>query len=205
MRLPFLSISALAALLFTTLVTTAGCGLFGDDEGGRVIVRLTDAPIDADAITVSLVSFTVIDSETGDRETVPLNPEAEGINLLDYQDGLTLLIADNTVSIGHLDQFRLQVGEDPTITIAGEEHDLHIASGSSSGIKFFLDERVELNGGDTFDVTLDFDAQASVVATGPPSAPTGYVMTPVIRPVTAMLNDVELSISDGEAERASMP
>lgn len=199
MRLHFLSITAFAVLL-----TTAGCGLFGDDEGGRVIVRLTDAPIDADAITVSIVSFTIIDSESGERETVPLEPVADGINLLDYQDGLTLLIADAEVTIGQFDQFRLTIGDSPTITIDGVEEDLHVASGASSGIKFFLDQPLELNG-DTFDVTLDFDAQASVVSTGPSSAPTGYVMTPVIRPVDATLNDVQLSISDGEVEEEATP
>lgn len=195
MRLHFLSIAAFAALL----LTTAGCGLFGDEEGGRVIVRLTDAPIDADAVTVSLVSFTVIDSETGDRETVPLEPAADGINLLDYQDGLTLLIANNEVGIGRIDQFRLQIGEDPTITVGGVDHDLHIASGSSSGIKFFLDQSVELNGDDTFDVTLDFDANESVVATGPEAEPTGYVMTPVIRP-TVTVNEVEVEVSGSAAD-----
>lgn len=200
MRLQFLSIAVLAAVL----LTSAGCGLFGDDEGGRVIVRLTDAPIDADAITVSIVSFTLLDSESGERETVALEPAADGINLLDYQDGLTLLIADTEVTIGQFDQFRLTIGDSPTITIEGVEEDLHVASGASSGIKFFLDEPLELNG-DTFDVTLDFDAQSSVVPTGPPSAPTGYVMTPVIRPVAATLNDVELSISDGEVEEQATP
>ncbi len=196
--------SLLIVVLGTFVLASSGCGLFGDESGGRVVVRLTDAPIEAEAITVSIVAFTLIDSESGEQETVPLEPAADGINLLDYQDGLTLLVAAADVSISQFDQFRLRIGDTPKITIDSVEEDIHVASGASSGIKFFLDEPLALNG-DTFDVTLDFDAQESVVPTGPPSAPTGYVMTPVIRPVNATLNDVQLSISEGVLEDELAP
>ena len=196
MTLRFLSVAAAAAGL---LFLGAGCGLFGDETGGQVVIRLTDEPLIADSVIVSIVSVEFIDSESGERETVVLEPAAEGINLLEYQEGATLLIADGEVSLARFDQFRLRVGDSPTIWFGTDGHDLHIASGASSGIKFFLDEALELNGG-TFDVTLDFDAAESVVPLGPADAPTGWVFTPVIRPVAATANGAELSVSEGVVE-----
>ena len=196
MRKSMLIVGVFASLLFAL----AGCGLFGSDDGGRVIIRLTDNPADADSIIVSIVSCELIDTGSGERETVVLDSAAQNINLLNYQDGLTVLIADVEVGMSEFDQFRLQIGDAPTIWFGEDEHPIHVASGSSSGIKFFLDEPVPMNGG-TFDVTLDFDAQASVVALGPPEAPTGYVLTPVIKPVMATMNGAELSVSDGVVEQ----
>ena len=70
-----------------------------------------------------------------------------------------------------------------------------VASGSSSGLKFFLDPVVDLGGG-TLDIVLDFVADESVHGTGPPEAPTGYVMTPVIRAVSAELGGTDLTIEE---------
>ncbi len=174
----------------------SGCGLFGADSSGRFILRLTDAPLEAEAVTVSIVACELIDSASGERETVELDTAAVDINLLDYRDGVMLLVADAEVQLQRFDQFRLRIGDDPTITVNGETYPIHIASGASSGVKFFLDAPLELDGG-TVDVTLDFDAAESVVPLGSPNS---YVMTPVIKPVTMLFNSTDVALSEGQVE-----
>ncbi len=194
----------LVAVVAVVGLTLSGCDLFSGDENGRFILRLTDAPHEVTSVTVSIVGCELIDSETGERESVELDPAAEGINLLDYQNGATLTIADKPVTIDKFDQLRLVVDDSSKIMVDGVEWDLHVSSGTSSGIKFFLDDPVDMDGG-TFDVTMDFDAAESVVALGPPTAPTGYVMTPVIRPVIAMLNNSEVVLTEAPEQTGEAP
>lgn len=192
-----ISYAVLPLLLAGTLMT--GCDS-ANDTVGRVIVRMTDAPVDnVTEINVSIASCEIINSSTDERETVPSTDDATMFNLLEYAGGRTLDVCVQDVSLPAFDQLRVVVGESAEIVIddgsGPESHDLHIASGSSSGLKFFFENEVSLDGG-TLDITLDFVADESVHSTGPPSAPTGYVMTPVIRVVTAELNEVELVVTE---------
>ncbi len=181
-------------VLFIVLTFTSGCDYFAAAPTGRVVVRLTDAPLDVQEVNVTIERLTLIDTRSGDRESIPLGPSAQRINLLDYQGGSTLTMADHEVHIDRFDQFRLAVGPDADIVVAGHRHDLHVASGARSGLKFMLSDPVEMTGG-VFDMTLDFDAAASVVALGPASRPKGYVLKPVIRPFSATLNDSPVDFS----------
>jgi hypothetical protein len=189
-------------LLATASVILVGVAFIGcdaaSDNTGRVIVRMTDAPIDAvSAINVTVVSCEIINSTTDERETIQSSNVATMFNLLELADGGTLDVCDQDVTLTTFDQLRVVIGDEATITFGtGLPEDLHVASGSSSGLKFFFDEPVDVSAGGTLDILLDFVADESVVFTGPTSAPTGYVMTPVIRAVSASLNDAQLAISD---------
>ncbi len=181
-------------VLFIVLTFTGGCDYFAAAPTGRVVVRLTDAPLDIQEVNVTIERLTLVDTQSGERESIPLGPSAQRINLLDYQGGSTLTMADQEVHIDQFDQFRLAVGRDADIVVSGARHDLHVASGARSGLKFMLSEPVEMTGG-VFDMTLDFDAAASVVALGSPSKPKGYLLKPVIRPFSAQLNDTPVDFS----------
>lgn len=192
-------------LLATASVILVGVAFIGcdaaSDNTGRIIVRMTDAPIeDVTAINVTVVSCEIINSTTDERETIPSSDVATMFNLLALADGGTLDVCDQEVTLTTFDQLRVVIGDVATITFGTDPsavtENLHVASGSSSGLKFFFDELVNVSGGGRLDILLDFVADESVVSTGPPLAPTGYVMTPVIKAVSATLNDAELAISD---------
>ena len=188
---------AIPALIASILLFT-GCDSFSDSApdsaSGRIIVRLTDAPLDADAVNVSIEGITLVDTRSGSHESIDLSSAAQRINLLDFQDGSTLVVADHEVHLRSFDQFRLLVGDDAEIVVGGVPHPLQVVSGSSSGIKFMLLEPVVLDGG-TFDVTVDFDAEQSIVTLGRPDNPKGYLLRPVIRPLSAFLNQAEVTFS----------
>lgn len=192
--------TALLGLVMAMSALLAGCDA-ASDPVGRVIVRMTDAPVASiDEINVSIESCEVINSRTDERQMVSSTDSAATFNLLDFADGASLDVCNQEVVLTSFDQLRVVVGEAATITVSDgsstETTDLKIASGSTAGIKFFFDEAVDLSGGGTLDVLLDFVAEESVVTLGPVDAPTGYVMTPVIRAVSAELNQAQLAVSE---------
>ncbi len=180
--LTILPFAVVGGLLFV------GCDT-ADDATGRVIVRMIDAPVEhVTAINVTVVECQVLSSADDSKVVIPAADDATDFNLLDLVGGNSLEVCDQTVEIGPFDQLRIVLGEDAFITIGdGQPEALHVASGTSAGLKFFFEDPVNLGGG-LLDVTLDFVAEESVHSTGPPEAPTGYVMTPVIRVVSAEVN-----------------
>ncbi len=195
MRLLPTLFSAVSIILAGVLF--AGCDAAGDATG-RVIIRMTDAPLeDVTEINVTIEACEIINSDTGERETITSTDSALNFNLLEYADGATLDVCDQEVQLTTFDQLRIVVGDDATIKIGEEDAvDLLVASGTSSGLKFFFGEPVSLTG-ETLDVTLDFVAEESVHATGPGEVP-GYVMTPVIRVVTATVATQEVVLEEGQ-------
>ena len=167
-----------------------------DDATGRVIVRITDAPVDnVTEINVTIEACELIDSATDEHQVIPSTDNAKNFNLLEYTEGATVDVCDQDIVLASFDQLRIIIGEDPTIRIGdGPQIDLKVASGASSGLKFFFDEPVSL-GGALLDVTLDFVADESVHTTGPVDEP-GYVMTPVIRVVTATVASLEVELTE---------
>ena len=105
-----INVAAVLGLLIG-IVAGSGCDLFSDSISGRVILRLTDAPLKADAINVSLTGLTLVDTTSGERESLDLGAEARDINLLEYQGGSTLTLADHPVGIARFDHLRLLVAD----------------------------------------------------------------------------------------------
>jgi len=54
-----------------------------------------------------------------------------------------------------------------------------VPSGAQSGLK--LVHQFTINPGSTYDLIIDFDAQRSVVSTGPPNNPHSYKLKPTLR------------------------
>lgn len=138
-------------------------------------VRLTDAPLDIDEVNIELRSILV--KGPGGSEEIELNTNAAIYNLLDYQNGIDVLVADAMVSLHEIRQVRLVLGDDNTIVVDGEEYDLMVPSGSQSGLKINL--CLDLSGTPQYDLILDFDAAESVHRLGNGR----YMMRPVIRVV----------------------
>lgn len=138
-------------------------------------IHLTDAPLAIDEVNIDLQSIVIIGP--GGPEEIELNTNAGIYNLLDYQNGIDVLVANAMISLDEIRQVRLILGEDNTIVVDGEEHELKIPSGSQSGLKINL--CLDLSGTPQYDLILDFDAAESVHQTGNGR----YIMRPVIRVV----------------------
>jgi hypothetical protein len=113
----------------------------------------------------------------GGSEEIELNTNAAIYNLLDFQNGIDVLVANAMVSLEEIRQVRLILGEDNTVVVDGVEYDLRIPSSSQSGLK--IQVCLDLTGTPQYDLILDFDAAESVRQIGNGQ----YKMHPVIRVV----------------------
>lgn len=182
----------------------------GSEKTGSIRVILTDAPYPFDMIDSAVV---VIDSVSihlvGDAEAT----EADGfrtidrtttnLNLLDLQGGTVAVLAKvDGLPVGEIDQIRLHVRE-ASVTLTDQRvFPLEVPSGSSSGIKVFPSPPIDVVGGFTTEVLLDFDVSQSFSPI--PNAPNHvdeireFVFHPVIRvAVTSLTGSVSGTIWNG--------
>ena len=94
-------------------------------------------------------------------------------DLLQLQNGITAALGNAEIPAGSYSQIRLIVSS-AEVVIDGEHHELKIPSGENTGLKLNFDFAME--GAETYDLVLDFDAQESVKKAGP-----NYLLTPVIK------------------------
>ena len=139
---------------------------------GNVNLLLTDAPIDLSDVTAVNVTLSEIVlypiGEDPDGIPVPLAPIADGaeitLNLLDFQNGATIVIGGVEAPAGSYDKLRMRVVEanlerdddgDPDTPDLVEP--IFVPSG-----KVDIPVAFDLAPGEELDVVLDFDAALSV-------------------------------------------
>jgi hypothetical protein len=119
------------------------------------------------------------DGELGDGEWVDLEIEPTRYDLLELQNNISALLADQELPLGDYTEIRLMIdcteGNEPSIVIDGEESFMKVPSGCQSGIK--MPHHFTLNEGDTINFVMDFDVRKSVHQTGNGK----YIMQPVVR------------------------
>ncbi|HEV8282994.1 MAG TPA: DUF4382 domain-containing protein [Chitinophagaceae bacterium] len=148
------------ALFITTLlfgvVLISSCKK--ENHLAPIQILLTDKPADYDSVNVHIVGIEV--QLNGDGEAwIPINTKDSIYNLLDLQNGITTLIAQDTIPAGVLQQVRFILGSGNTIVVNGTSYPLETPSAEYSGLKVKIGRALSeaLN---TF--TLDFDASLSV-------------------------------------------
>jgi hypothetical protein len=159
---------------------------------GRVNVFLTDAPIDlTDVLAVNVVVTEItLFGEDGDAEggavPVALTSGDVPLNLLEFRDGSVVLIGTADVTPGAYKRIRLGIGsatlvrdDDGDETTPGVEEPIEVPSS-----KVDVPIAFAVSKGEDVDVTLDFDAQASVQVNSTSGQPQ-YLLRPVITPVKA--------------------
>jgi hypothetical protein len=102
------------------------------------------------------------------------------INLLEWNNGMSIELGRQDVDPGKVTQIRLMVTH-AEVVIDGQTHDVTIPSAEQTGLKIVTN--FDLVAGSTYELVLDFDANQSIVTTGNPSDPTGYKLKPTIRAV----------------------
>ncbi|ETN94679.1 DUF4382 domain-containing protein [Zhouia amylolytica] len=170
-------LKTLSLIAFTTLFVACSedDGATKVDGSSHIVVKLTDAPGDYDAVNIDVQDVMVQYDENGAWESIgEIN---SGVyDLLELTGGVNVVLADNEVPSGMVDQIRLILGDNNTIVVDGEEIDLDTPSAQQSGLKLKLNQ--ELEAGFSYEFTIDFDADKSIVQAGNSGK---YILKPVLR------------------------
>ena len=170
-------------MLFSLLFITSSCS--DDDDGSnlpgqgtaKVAVRLVDAPGDYEKVNIDIQDVMINRTDESESGWVSLTDVNTGVyDLLELTGGTSVLLAENDLATGELEQIRLVLGSENTLVIDGEEVPLTTPSAQQSGLKIDLDD-TELEDGFTYEIILDFDADKSIVKAGESSQ---YILKPVI-------------------------
>lgn len=150
----------------------------GEDESGRLQIRLIDSPspFNYDAIYLDIVGVEVsIEQECCEDQWYVLNSAAGVYNLLTLVNGVDVLLCNEEFPAGHIEQVRLILGDGNTIVVDGVSHPLIVPSGSQTGLKIIVHR--DLEAGHRMTLMLDFDAAHSIELTGSGT----YHLKPVMR------------------------
>lgn len=99
-------------------------------------------------------------------------------NLLEFSNGKSVEIGSSDVPTGMYTQIRIKIIAAEVI-VDGQTKDMKVPSGAQSGLK--LGQPFTIAEGSTVELMLDFDANRSVVVTGPPDNPKKYLLKPRLR------------------------
>jgi hypothetical protein len=145
---------ALAVLIVTICVSSCK----KENHPAPVQFLLTDNPAIYDSVNVHIVGMSVqINHDTA--AWIPINTKDSIYNLLDLKNGITTLIAQDTVPAGVLQEVRFILGSDNTVVLNGISYPLETPSAETSGLKVKIG-KVLAETMNTF--VLDFDASASI-------------------------------------------
>ncbi len=171
----------LVSTLFLILSCDSSSTIDSDSATGTLKVSLTDAPGDFEAVYIDIQEVKVhrnSDAEEDDGEWIVINDEPVRVNLLDLVNGKLDVLGERELEAGSYQQLRLVLGNDNDIVINGESIPLDTPSAQQSGLKLNLN--VSIEGGEIFNLLLDFDASRSIVKAG---ASGKFILKPVLRVV----------------------
>jgi len=207
--MPILLVAVLAGL-FTAC--TEDENMDSMNGKGTVSLLLTDAPFPSDQVAEANVLIDRIelrkaeDPEVEDTaEFFIVSEELQEFNLLDLRNGITSQIGEAELEPGVYDQIRLHIVE-ANVVLNDEENtvfDLKIPSGTSNGLKINIVNGLEVTGGSTNTLILDFNVSKSFVVQGNAKAAKGikgFIFKPVIRAtVEDVAGAIEGVVTTGEA------
>ena len=151
-----------------------------ENSQGQITLTMVDSPAGFDQINISILRVeahvTGADSNNG---WVVINNNEAIYDLLKLKNGVTTIIGNSSLAIGHYSQIRLIIGAGSNIVVDGVTYPLEIPSGEQTGIK--LNHEFEILEDLNYELFLDFDAELSILLTGSGQ----YIMTPVIRIIPA--------------------
>lgn len=186
-----LGIFAVLGILFST-----GCKDLDqvNDQKGNLVIKLTDAPFPIDMIDAATVFISKVEIRKAcecDEEESPFVTLAEfdppkDFNLLELRNGVSADLVDMEIEPGHYDLIRLYVDNAGLSVKGGETYNLKVPSGTQTGIKIFMEPALNVAGGLTTDVLLDFNVDSSFILKGNTNSPAGikgFNFKPVIRAV----------------------
>src|SRR4051812_29619923 len=149
-----------------------------EPEPSPYYVKLTDAPGPYQAVNVDIQGVEI----TANGSNVMLNTNKGIYDLLKLANGADTMIATGSLNVEKVQQIRLILGPNNSVTVGGTVFPLTVPSGSESGLKLQVHQTLEA--GVAYYVLLDFDANQSVVESGNGE----YHLKPVIRTTESALS-----------------
>ena len=149
------------------LLITAGCKKNKSVGYGSMAVRMTDVPAVYSSVNVNIQSIAIHfeDERKGSGGWVLFATNSGFYDLLKLQNDVTVVLANEKVlPLGQVSQLRLILGDGNTVATGGVVYPLVAPSGMQTGIK--IDVNTEIKYKSHIDITLDFDADSSVVLEG---------------------------------------
>ena len=191
----------LSALL---LAGTTACDLTVTEDVGTLSVTMTDAPFPTDLVAEANVTVTKLEvREAGGSDGSPfltLSETVQSFNLLDLRNGVTAALASLELPVGSYDLLRIYISEGNVVMKDGSTYNLTVPSGAQTGLKLFISPAIDVTGGVTTDLILDFDVEKSFISQGQGDTINGFLFTPVIRVVNAStVGSLAGSIADTSA------
>ena len=167
-----------ALLFLIAAVVAAGCSSSSDPAAqGQIRMNLVDAPGAFDAVNIVVTRVDVhragADSASG---WIVVRQDSAQYDLLELRNGVSAVLGNASLDAGQYTQIRLLLGAGSHVMIGGVRYELVISSGYETGVK--LNHPFTISSSATTELTLDFDAEASVRLQG-----LIYRLTPVIRVV----------------------
>jgi hypothetical protein len=174
-------IIVLIGILVITIASLEIISCSKTKSNSRLTVYLTDAPAGYDAVNIDVAKLEIKStSDTGSNgwQELPITPGV--YNLLDFRNGMDMLLSSVELPAGLVSQMRLVLGNNNTIEVNGNSMPLPLQtpSAQTSGLKFNI--HATLVEGVDYKIWIDFDAARSVVVTGG----TDYILKPVVRTFT---------------------
>lgn len=194
-------------IIISIVLITSGCTKLPGGDTGRIIVKVTDDPFNINLVESATVTVDKIElrraaaDTTGKDPFITLSVEPVTFDLLKLRNGITARLLDLEIPSGKYDLVRLYVTQaGMKITDQAKDFSLKIPGGAQTGIKIFLKPALEVGGGLTSELLLDFDLSRSFVMQGNlnhGSGVKGFIFKPVIRAVNnSVAGRIEGSVSD---------
>jgi len=180
-------LSPWSALLLIAALTGCSSHPNGTDLG-TVKLNLTDAPGDFQAVNIVVTQVSIHragneDSDSGsDAGWEVLSDTTHTYDLLELRNGVFTTLAVGEIPAGHFTQIRLKLGEGSNVVVDGVTHPLTVPSGMQTGLK--LVGEFDVPAGGLLELTLDFDANRSVILTGNHT----YKLKPTVRVVPTIVS-----------------
>jgi hypothetical protein len=194
-------ISARGVLGLAAAALVSACSSTEPASSARLVVRLADGPgqqVESATVLISSVYLVPGTDPSGAHIPVATFDPPREYELTALQNGVSALLGETTVDPGDYSQLRLVVDHAEvtlkaplTFPDGSSSITLMTPSAQQTGIKVNFDAPVHVEPGVTV-LVVDFDVGRNFVFTGPPSAPTGMLFTPVLH-ATAM--DIASTIS----------
>jgi len=195
-----------ATLLSIVILAFTGCQKTDKDGTGRLLVHITDAPFPINLIEEATVTLTKVevrsDAESEEHPFLTIFEGSKEFNLLELRNGVMEELVDVEIPAGSYNLIRIYVEEAGIVVMDHESYSVKVPSGTQTGIKMFIKPSLQVQGGLTSEVILDFNLEKSFVLKGNMDSPAGikgFNFKPVIRAVNKSTSGtIQGVVSDGD-------
>ena len=162
-----------------------------NNDSGKLILRLTDAPFPHDKISAVNISISRIELLASEH-SVAIEPEEDvlelldkplWVNLLELTNGITLTLSNSDLPAGSYSSLKLFLQHIEIVLADKTVYDLTPRTNQLQGKEIVLKKRFEISSGLTTDLLLDFDVSRSFVPRMSPVANlgiAGFLFNPII-------------------------